>query len=86
MGQVGFTIRIESEMKKKLEELSVLNYRTLNGEINKALDFYIKYGSGEFQMVHAVPVIAPSKTILEPKETEPVLNTNSFGNDEVEEF
>ena len=86
MGQVGFSIRIESDMKLKLEELASLNFRTLNGEINKALDFYIKYGSGEFPMVQNVPVIEPPRPVIEPKTTETVLNTNNFGEDEVEEF
>lgn len=85
MATVGFSIRIETSMRKALEELASANYRTLNGEINKALDFYIKYGQGESVMVQNAPVQVASEPVM-CEVDEIVMNTNSFGDDEVEEF
>lgn len=85
MATVGFSIRIEKSMRGKLEELARSNYRTLNGEINKALDFYIKYGQGEPVIVQNAPVQVESEPVKHEND-EIVLNTNSFGYDEIEEF
>lgn len=37
-----FSISISSNMKRQLELMAKANFRNLNGEINKALDDYIK--------------------------------------------
>ncbi len=39
--QKRISISISQQLKEQLEQLAKTNYRTLNGEINKALDFYI---------------------------------------------
>ena len=39
--QKRINISISQQLKVQLEQLAKTNYRTLNGEINKALDFYI---------------------------------------------
>lgn len=39
--QKRISISISQQLKAQLEQLAKINYRTLNGEINKALDFYI---------------------------------------------
>ena len=95
MATVGFSIRIETSMRKKLEELASANFRTLNGEINKALDFYIKYGQGEpvkydHEIIDVDNELVRLKDVhnehLEFKRVEEVLNTDNFSDDEIEEF
>lgn len=39
--QKRISISISPQLKEQLERFAKANYRTLNGEINKALDFYI---------------------------------------------
>lgn len=42
--QERFTASLDVELKKKLEEVAESNYRKLNGELNVAVEFYLKYG------------------------------------------
>lgn len=76
MAIVSFSVRIEQDLKSKIEELAELNYRSLNGEINKALDFYISY----FTNGNNTDVI-PVQTISEPKRT-----ITDLKNIEIDEF
>ena len=43
MGEVKFSIKMDEDKKALLEALGKDNYRNLTGEINFAVDFYIKH-------------------------------------------
>lgn len=42
--QERFTASLNADLKKRLEEVAENNYRKLNGELNVAVEFYLKYG------------------------------------------
>ena len=85
---VTFSIKIDAEKRKILESMAKSNYRSLNGEINMALDLYIKQviAGGPFaQMPVNLPVITAvqeQKAVQEPKE----MSINDFGDDEVDDL
>lgn len=56
MTTVRLSIQIDVHKRKLLEEIAKSNYRSLNGEINKALDWYVKSNLGE--------AVEPQKEIL----------------------
>ena len=91
--QKRISISISSHIKEQLEQLAKMNYRTLNGEINKALDWYV-LNQNEGELVKTNILTTPThaiETSIEPQtEADPYLNapicTNNNRYDEVEEF
>lgn len=90
-----FSISISSQMKRQLEKMAKVNFRNLNGEINKALDDYIKQ-NGECVDIDE-PIESSFEPQLEPIEPvqhqpTPQMNQNAptittlLNNDEIEEF
>lgn len=96
------SISVSSHMKRQLELMAKANFRNLNGEINKALDDYIRRnGVG---VVENAPnwwdsdlkeqVYQPQEQPIEPikHQHEPVVHqkapiiTTLHNNDEIEEF
>ena len=87
------SISISSQIKEQLEQLAKRNYRTLNGEINKALDWYI-LSQGEDALVktnilttptHVFETSVESQTEVNQHHSAPIYaNNNQY--DEVEEF
>lgn len=93
MQQKRISISISLNIKEQLEQLAKINYRTLNGEINKALDFYI-LSQGDVEVVQKEALTTPTsiiETSIQPQ-TEGNLHhnapiyTNNNQYDEVEEF
>ncbi len=87
------SISISSQIKEQLEQLAKINYRTLNGEINKALDWYI-LSQGEGVAVqketfttptHVIETSIGSQTETNWHHSAPIY-TNNNQYDEVEEF
>jgi len=88
--QKRISISITSQIKEQLEQLAKANYRTLNGEVNKALDFYI-LSQGDGVMMQKEVLTTPTHIIEAPilTQTEVNLNHNAPNNnqyDEIEEF
>lgn len=93
MQQKRISISINPWVKEQLEQLAKTNYRTLNGEINKALDFYI-LSQGDTVMrqketfttpTHAVETSGLTQTEANLHLNAPIY-TNNNQYDEVEEF
>ena len=91
--QKRISISISPQIKEKLEQLAKVNYRTLNGEINKALDFYIlSQGDvvGKQKEVLTTPIHSIEAPILTQTEVNQHHNapmyTNNNQYDEIEEF
>lgn len=87
MATVTFSIKIDADKKKLLESIAKSNYRSLSGEINMALDLYIKQMTtgGTFgQMPVSLPVV-PVVQEQEVKEDVP-MTLESFGDDEVDDL
>ncbi len=91
--QKRISISISQQLKEQLEQLAKNNYRTLNGEINKALDFYIlSQGDGIAMQKDILSTPnstneASSHTQTEvPKHQNAPNHTNNNQYDEVEEF
>ena len=91
--QKRISISISPQIKEQLEQLAKINYRTLNGEINKALDWYVlQHSDGE--LVKANILTTPThvvETSIQPQtEVHEQLNapiyTNNNQYDKVEEF
>lgn len=85
MEMTRFSITIPKNLKQSMEELAVLNFRTLNGEISKALDLYIKGVNGQIvapEPIHYTPTVQTMVIDSAPVEE----NINQFTNEEVEEF
>lgn len=90
-----FSIAIPSNMKKQLGIMAKANFRNLNGEINKALDDYIRKNSvgvdintpnwceGQLKEQESQPQQQPIEPIVHPKT--PIITT-LHSNDEIEEF
>ena len=91
--QKRISISISQQLKAQLEQLAKNNYRTLNGEINKALDFYILSQGDDIARQKEV-LTTPSHIIETPILTQteaPVhhnasICTNNNQYDEIEEF
>ena len=97
-----FSISISSRMKKQLGLMAKANFRNLNGEINKALDDYIrKNGVGVvedapnwWECESKVQECQPQQQPIEPikHQQEPILHQNEpiittlHNTDEIEEF
>lgn len=87
MATVTFSIKIDADKKKLLESIAKSNYRSLSGEINMALDLYIKQvttGGTFIQMPVSLPVV-PAVQEQEVKEDVP-MTLESFGDDEVDDL
>lgn len=91
--QKRISISISQQLKEQLEQLAKNNYRTLNGEINKALDFYIlSQGDGIAMQKDILSTLnstneASSHTQTEaPVHQNVLIYTNNNQYDEVEEF
>ena len=86
MATVTFSIKIDADKKKLLESMAKSNYRSLSGEINMALDLYIKQMTtgGTFgQMPVSLPVVPVVQEVSEePKE----MTIDDFGDDEVDDL
>ena len=87
------SISISSQIKEQLEQLAKINYRTLNGEINKALDWYILSqfdGVVRQKETFTTPTHVIETSIKSQTEADQHLNapiyTNNNQYDEVEEF
>ncbi len=87
MAAVTFSIKIDAEKKKLLESMAKSNYRSLSGEINMALDLYIKQVTtgGSFVQVPVGMPTAPVVQEQEEKENTP-MTLESFGDEEVDEI
>ena len=93
MQQKRISISISPQIKKQLEQLAKVNYRTLNGEINKALDFYILSQCDGIPMQKEV-ISTPNSTNDASSLTQTEVNqhhnapiyTNNNQYDEIEEF
>ena len=91
--QKRISISISPQIKEQLEQLAKVNYRTLNGEINKALDFYI-LSQGDAVGKQKDSFTTPTHTIEEAILTQTEVNqhhnapiyTNNNQYDEIEEF
>ena len=91
--QKRISISINPQVKIQLEQLARANYRTLNGEINKALDFYILSQSDAAGRQKG-SFTTPTNTIEAPILTQTEANlhhnaliyTNNNQYDEIEEF
>ena len=87
------SISISSQIKEQLEQLAKMNYRTLNGEINKALDWYVlSQSDGELVKTnilttptHVVETSIEFQTEANGHHSAPIY-TNNNQYDEVEEF
>lgn len=87
------SISISPQIKEQLEQLAKINYRTLNGEINKALDCYVlsQFDGVVMQKETFTTPTHAIETSIEPQmEVDPHLNVSIYTNnnhyDEVEEF
>ena len=91
--QKRISISISQQLKAQLEQLAKINYRTLNGEINKALDFYI-LSQGDGIAMQKEVISTPTHVIETPvlTQTEVLVHqnapiyTNNKQYDEIEEF
>ena len=91
--QKRISISISQQLKAQLEQLAKINYRTLNGEINKALDFYI-LSQGDGVTMQKDILSTPTHIIEEPILTQTEVNlhhnapiyTKNNKYDEIEEF
>lgn len=87
------SISISSQIKEQLEQLAKINYRTLNGEINKALDWYI-LSQFDGVVMQKETLTTPTHIIEAPSltQTEALIHhnapiyTNNNQYDEIEEF
>ena len=91
--QKRISISISPQVKAQLEQLAKANYRTLNGEINKALDFYIlSQGDGISMQKEVIPTPNSTNEVSSLTQTEVNLHhnapiyTNNNQYDEIEEF
>ena len=91
--QKRISISISPQLKAQIEQLAKVNYRTLNGEINKALDFYI-LSQGNAEVVRKESLTTPTQIVEAPSLTQTEvklyhnasINTNNNQYDEIEEF
>ena len=91
--QKRISISISSHIKEQLEQLAKMNYRTLNGEINKALNWYVlQHLDGEVveketftTPTHVIETSSAPQTEADQHLNAPIYTTNNQY-DEVEEF
>ena len=91
--QKRISISISFHIKEQLEQLAKMNYRTLNGEINKALDWYVLQHLDDIVMqketlttpTHAIETSIQPQTEAHEQLNVPIY-TNNNQYDEVEEF
>lgn len=97
-----FSIAIPSDVKKQLGLMAKANFRNLNGEINKALDDYIRKNGASvvedapnwWECELKVQECQPQQHLIEPikHHQEPIVHQNAsiittlHNNDEIEEF
>lgn len=91
MTTVRLSIQIDVHKRKLLEEIAKSNYRSLNGEINKALDWYVKNNLGEVMEPQREILTTPTHTVepLSRIQTQVPVAPISIANntyDEIEEF
>lgn len=88
--QKRISISISPQLKEQLEQFAKANYRTLNGEINKALDFYIlSQGDGIPMQKEVISTPNSTNDASSHTQTEVNLHHNAPNNnqyDEIEEF
>ncbi len=93
MQQKRISVSISTQLKEQLEQLAKINYRTLNGEINKALDFYIlsqgdavgKQRDPFTTLPHIGEALSLTQTEVNMHHNAPIsFNNNQY--DEIEEF
>ena len=88
--QKRISISIGQGLKEQLEQLAKANYRTLNGEISKALDFYIlSQGDGVAMQKDILSTPNSTNEASSHTQTEAPVHQNAPNNnqyDEVEEF
>lgn len=85
------SITIDPQLKIDLEHMAKANFRTLNGEINKALDWYVKSNLGEVVEPQGEILTTPTHMRQPSSHTQtqvPVTPMNIKNNtyDEIEEF
>lgn len=91
--QNRISISLNPQIKEQLEQLAKANYRTLNGEINKALDFYILSQCDDVTMqkevistpAHIIETSSRTQTEAPLHQNAPII-TNNNQYDEIEEF
>ena len=97
-----FSIAIPSDVKKQLGLMAKANFRNLNGEINKALDDYIRKNGASvvedapnwWEYESKVQDCQPQQQPIEPikQQQEPIVHQNEpiittlHNTDEIEEF
>ena len=69
--QERFTASLDKELKKKLEEVAKSNYRKLNGELNVAVEFYLKYGVTKVEFCESKDEVVIDKTTIHNAINEP---------------
>ena len=87
------SISINEQVKGQLEQLAKINYRTLNGEINKALQVYISLQVGEVttpkEIISTPPTTNETSIYTQTEAIEhqnSPIYTNNNQYDEVEDF
>nr|WP_302599692.1 hypothetical protein [uncultured Cellulosilyticum sp.] len=85
------SITIDPQLKIDLEHMAKANFRTLNGEINKALNWYVKNNLGEVVEPQREILTTPTHIVEPLSHTQtqvPVASINIKNNiyDEIEEF
>lgn len=90
MQQKRISISISPHIKRQLEQLAKDNYRTLNGEINKALEFYIlSQGDGVAMQKEVISTPTSTNEASSYTQTEALVHQNApiyNQYDEIEEF
>lgn len=69
--QVRFTASLDSDLKVKLEKVGEKNFRKLNGELNVAVEFYLKYGVSEVSFAKEKDV-TPNTVVVDKPATPPI--------------
>lgn len=88
MATSTFSVKIDAEKRRILEDMAKSNYRSLGGEINMAIDLYLSHlakGGTFIQVPVSMSVgseVKQHEEFAEPKE----MTINDFGDDEVDEL
>lgn len=88
MATSTFSVKIDAEKRRILEDMAKSNYRSLGGEINMAIDLYLSHlaKGGTFIQVPVSMLVGSEvkqhEEFAEPKE----MTINDFGDDEVDEL
>lgn len=88
MNVTKLSISLDAEKKKILEGMAKSNYRSLNGEINMAIDLYINQVTNGNKFIQVQPFTASIDPVQveEVKQEETTMTMDSFGDDEVDDF